>query len=107
MDYRTAPKTKGEESGSAIRSLGNNSPMMAPPSSFVKKTNSPQKSNASKREIRSSLFPACYSFAAIAGSSSDSTDRVDGSQRYDPSDMVIDMDMSDEDLDESQRGNST
>lgn len=80
--------------------------MMAPPSSFVKKTNSPQKSNASKRETCSSLFRACYSFAAFAGSSSDS-DRVDGSQRYDPNDMVVDMDMSDEDLDESQRGNST
>lgn len=50
MDYRTAPKAKGEESGSAIRSLGNNSPMMAPPSIFAKKTNSPQKSNASKRD---------------------------------------------------------
>lgn len=32
---------------------------------------------------------------------------MDGSTRYDPADMVIDMDMSDEDLDESQRGNST
>lgn len=61
MDYRTASTGKGEESaGNAIRSLGNNSPMMAPPGSFVKKTNSPQKSNASKiaseRERRSSLL---------------------------------------------------
>lgn len=58
-----------------------------------------------KREMQlwtSSIFK-CFAFA---GSSSDS-DRVDGSTRYDPADMVIDMDMSDEDLDESQRGNST
>lgn len=40
----------------------------------------------------------------FAGSSSES-DRIDGSARYDPADMVVDMDMSDEDLDESQRGN--
>ncbi|EDW03393.1 uncharacterized protein LOC6562345 isoform X2 [Drosophila grimshawi] len=81
VDYRTATTAKGEETGSAIRSLGNNSPMMAPPGSFVKKTSSPQKSNAS---------------------SSSESDRVDGSARYDPADMVIDMDMSDEDLDELQ-----
>ncbi|XP_030567887.1 uncharacterized protein LOC115767720 isoform X3 [Drosophila novamexicana] len=81
VDYRTAPSTKAEEAGSAIRSLGNNSPMMAPPGSYVKKTSSPQKSNAS---------------------SSSESDRVDGSARYDPADMVIDMDMSDEDLEESQ-----
>lgn len=49
VDYRTAPKK--EESGSAIRSLGNNSPMMAPPGNYVKKTSSPQKSNASKFQI--------------------------------------------------------
>lgn len=49
VDYRTAPKN--EEAGSAIRSLGNNSPMMAPPGSYVKKTSSPQKSNASKIKI--------------------------------------------------------
>ncbi|XP_030239706.1 histone-lysine N-methyltransferase SETD1B isoform X1 [Drosophila navojoa] len=79
VDYRKAPKT--EEAGSAIRSLGNNSPMMAPPGSYVKKTSSPQKSNAS---------------------SSSESDRVDSSARYDPADMVVDMDMSDEDLEESQ-----
>ncbi|ALC39556.1 CG15160 [Drosophila busckii] len=58
----------------------NHSPMMAPPNK--KKHNSPLKSNAS---------------------SSSESDRVDGSARYDPADMVVDMDMSDEDLEESQR----
>ncbi|KAM8716751.1 hypothetical protein ACLKA7_003598 [Drosophila subpalustris] len=82
VDYRTASSGKGEESGSAIRSLGNNPAMMAPPGSYAKKTSSPHKSNAS---------------------SSSESDRVDGSARYDPADMVVDMDMSDEDLDESQR----
>lgn len=57
MDYRTAPMGKSEESaGNAIRSLGNNSPMMAPPGVFVKKTNSPQKSNASKIHRKRELF---------------------------------------------------
>ncbi|XP_053958039.1 regulation of nuclear pre-mRNA domain-containing protein 2 [Anastrepha ludens] len=55
--------------------------MAPPPPSLQKKTNSPQKSNAS--------------------SSSDKEDS--GSARYDPSDMVIDMDMSDEDLDDILR----
>ncbi|KAH8378298.1 hypothetical protein KR093_010627 [Drosophila rubida] len=82
VDYRTAPMAKSEEGGSAIRSLGNSPPMMAPPGNYVKKTSSPHKSNAS---------------------SSSESDRVDGSARYDPADMVVDMDMSDEDLDESQR----
>ncbi|EDW77744.1 uncharacterized protein Dwil_GK24388 [Drosophila willistoni] len=58
--------------------------LMAPPgSNYGKKTtNSPQKSNAS---------------------SSSESDRVDGSGRYDPADMVVDMDMSDDDIDESLR----
>ncbi|KAI8042460.1 hypothetical protein M5D96_003773 [Drosophila gunungcola] len=38
----------------------------------------------------------------VPGSSSES-DRVDGAARYDPADMVIDMDMSDDDIDESLR----
>ncbi|XP_067624129.1 uncharacterized protein [Eurosta solidaginis] len=54
--------------------------MAPPPPNIQKKTNSPQKSNTS---------------------SSDKEDS--GSTRYDPSDMVIDMDMSDEDLDDILR----
>ncbi|KAH8324576.1 hypothetical protein KR074_011877 [Drosophila pseudoananassae] len=58
--------------------------MMAPPGNSYAKTkvSSPHKSNAS---------------------SSSESDRVDGSARYDPSDMVVDMDMSDDDIDESLR----
>ncbi|KAH8412829.1 hypothetical protein KR009_006054 [Drosophila setifemur] len=58
--------------------------IMAPPSnSYAKtKTSSPLKSNAS---------------------SSSESDRVEGAARYDPSDMVVDMDMSDDDIDESLR----
>ncbi|XP_033248981.1 uncharacterized protein LOC108163359 isoform X2 [Drosophila miranda] len=57
---------------------------MAPPgNSYAKtKTSSPHKSNAS---------------------SSSESDRLDGGTRYDPADMVIDMDMSDDDIDESLR----
>ncbi|KPU73081.1 uncharacterized protein Dana_GF15060, isoform B [Drosophila ananassae] len=58
--------------------------MMAPPGNSYAKTkvSSPHKSNAS---------------------SSSESDRVDGSARYDPADMVVDMDMSDDDIDESLR----
>ncbi|BFF96308.1 uncharacterized protein DMAD_13535 [Drosophila madeirensis] len=58
--------------------------IMAPPgNNYAKtKTSSPHKSNAS---------------------SSSESDRVDGATRYDPADMVIDMDMSDDDIDESLR----
>ncbi|XP_030384006.1 regulation of nuclear pre-mRNA domain-containing protein 2 [Scaptodrosophila lebanonensis] len=82
VDYRVVPG-KIEEI-SAIPSLSNNSPsnLMAPPSNYAKKGSSPHKSNAS---------------------SSSESDRVDGSTRYDPADMVVDMDMSDEDMDESLR----
>nr|XP_036675431.1 regulation of nuclear pre-mRNA domain-containing protein 2 isoform X1 [Drosophila suzukii] len=62
----------------------NDEGIMAPPgNNYAKsKTSSPLKSNAS---------------------SSSESDRVDGAARYDPADMVIDMDMSDDDLDESLR----
>ncbi|XP_014086968.3 uncharacterized protein [Bactrocera oleae] len=77
VDYRALP-------GLALESTDVTSKhglMAPPPSSLQKKTSSPQKSNAS--------------------SSSDKEDA--GSARYDPSDMVIDMDMSDEDLDDILR----
>lgn len=51
-----------------------------------------------RNEYANSKFYLCI----IAGSSSDKEDA--GSARYDPSDMVIDMDMSDEDLDDILRG---
>ncbi|EDW90292.1 regulation of nuclear pre-mRNA domain-containing protein 2 isoform X1 [Drosophila yakuba] len=62
----------------------NDEGIMAPPgNNYAKnKTCSPLKSNAS---------------------SSSESDRVDGATRYDPADMVIDMDMSDDDIDESLR----
>ncbi|XP_017067906.1 uncharacterized protein LOC108105705 isoform X2 [Drosophila eugracilis] len=62
----------------------NDDGIMAPPgNTYAKsKTSSPLKSNAS---------------------SSSESDRLDGAARYDPADMVIDMDMSDDDIDESQR----
>ncbi|XP_070074079.1 regulation of nuclear pre-mRNA domain-containing protein 2 isoform X2 [Drosophila takahashii] len=58
--------------------------IMAPPgNNYAKnKTSSPLKSNAS---------------------SSSESDRVDGAARYDPADMVIDMDMSDDDIDDTLR----
>ncbi|KAH8262332.1 hypothetical protein KR038_005806 [Drosophila bunnanda] len=73
MDYRIVPNPNDDGS------------LMAPPGngSYAKsKTSSPLKSNAS---------------------SSSESDRVDGAARYDPADMVIDMDMSDDDIDESLR----
>ncbi|XP_016964265.1 atrophin-1 isoform X2 [Drosophila biarmipes] len=62
----------------------NDEGIMAPPgNNYAKsKTSSPLKSNAS---------------------SSSESDRVDGAARYDPADMVIDMDMSDDDVEESLR----
>ncbi|XP_004521819.1 regulation of nuclear pre-mRNA domain-containing protein 2 [Ceratitis capitata] len=77
VDYRSL-QASGVESTSISSPQGLMAP---PPPGLQKKTNSPQKSNAS--------------------SSSDKDDA--GSARYDPSDMVIDMDMSDEDLDDILR----
>ncbi|XP_017465903.1 PREDICTED: uncharacterized protein LOC108358897 [Rhagoletis zephyria] len=78
VDYRALPMPVPALDSSDAEPPGLMAP---PPPSFQKKTNSPQKNNAS--------------------SSSDKEDS--GSARYDPSDMVIDMDMSDEDLDEILR----
>jgi len=93
VDYRIVPNPNDEG-------------IMAPPgNNYAKsKTSSPLKSNASTSEYKYIIFqpPITYVIPQI-GSSSES-DRVDGAARYDPADMVIDMDMSDDDLDESLRG---